>query len=425
MLNSLKMLQPGSKGWINKFFYLVDKNEIDINFIRPKGLKEEHFMHLYLGQSGINFGYPSRLLFSKNIDDSSWTSEEKLKFLLFEAHYFIYLNFEKKSKISKSSFISSLLEFYGNHNSYSISKIFTFFLKEENEEKLEDILAKRVDIKVKLLDNRIWINSLSNVFVYLDVILFHDFLKNKNNQTFSNYNELAKNALIAISLAAGSDGNIQDAEKAMFKIFLASANLRDKEKEFIQTKFKKGSRFEDFTSVVSTNWMFKQFIIDLSILTIYSKNQSNLEEKKFLNELFDFLKPSTLSLDESIVLVDKFVIENSSKVSFLQNSSSYEKMYSSLSKHWLKVLGRNKNKLAVELKQSKELIFLIKKSAIEDLSKEEKEIVKTQFMDIVKSMPSLAIFMLPGGAVLLPLVLKIIPDLVPSAFRDNEIQKDS
>lgn len=418
------MLQPGSKGWINKFFYLVDKNEIDTKFIRPKGLKEEHFMHFFLGQTGINFGYPSQLLFAKQIDDSSWTTEEKLKFLLFEAHYFIYLNSEKKSKISKVNFIQSLLDFYGNHNSYSITKIFTFFLKEGDEEKLENILAKRVDIKVKLLDNRIWINSLSNVFVYLDVILYHDFLKNKNNHTFSNYNELAKNALIAIALSASSDGEIQDVEKAMFKIFLASANLRDKEKEFIQNKFKKGAKFQDFTEVVSSNWMFKQFIIDLSILTIYSKTQTNIEEKKYLNELCNFLDSTSLSLDESIVLVDKFVIENNSNVSFLQNSSSYEKMYSSLSKHWLKVLGRNKNKLAVELKQSKDLIFLIKKSTVEDLSKDEKEIVKTQFMDIVKSMPSLAIFLLPGGAVLLPLVLKIIPDLVPSAFRDNEIDKE-
>jgi hypothetical protein len=97
-------------------------------------------------------------------------------------------------------------------------------------------------------------------------------------------------------------------------------------------------------------------------------------------------------------------------------------MYNSVSKHWLKILGRNKDKLAVELKQSKDLVFLIKKSATEELSKEEKEIVKTQFLDIVKSMPSLAIFLLPGGAILLPLVLKIIPDLVPSAFRDNEIE---
>ena len=39
-------------------------------------------------------------------------------------------------------------------------------------------------------------------------------------------------------------------------------------------------------------------------------------------------------------------------------------------------------------------------------------------------MPTLAIFMLPGGALLLPLVLKIIPDLIPSAFRDNEIESE-
>ena len=99
-------------------------------------------------------------------------------------------------------------------------------------------------------------------------------------------------------------------------------------------------------------------------------------------------------------------------------------MYGSLSKRWIKILGRNKDKLATELKQSKELVALIRKSTSTELTKEEKELVKTQFKDIVRSMPSLAIFMLPGGAVLLPLVLKIIPDLVPSAFRDNAIEKE-
>ena len=76
------------------------------------------------------------------------------------------------------------------------------------------------------------------------------------------------------------------------------------------------------------------------------------------------------------------------------------------------------------MKQSKELVSLIKKSTTKELTKEEKELVKTQFKDIIKSMPTLAIFMLPGGALLLPLVLKIIPDLIPSAFRDNEIESE-
>jgi hypothetical protein len=139
--------------------------------------------------------------------------------------------------------------------------------------------------------------------------------------------------------------------------------------------------------------------------------------------LCDFLGFGEKELNESVALTEQFIINNHEKIPFLANSSSIEKVYGNLSKRWVKILGRNKDKLATELKQSKELVFLIKKSATTDLTKKEKEMVKEQFKDIVKSMPSLAIFLLPGGAFLLPLVLKVIPDLVPSAFRDNEVEK--
>lgn len=416
------MLQPGSRGWVKKYFHLVEKGEIDLSFQKPKHLSEEHFIHPFLGQTGLNFGYASKMLFAKDLDGNHWTNEEKLKLLLFEAHIFVFKLVNRQKKFNQKVFIQTVLDFYGKHNSYSITRIFSFFLKEENDEKLENILSKRVDLKVGLLDHRIWLNSLSNVFVYLDVILFYNYLKNE--RSFSDYNQLAVNALNAIILSAYSDGAIQETEKSMFKIFLASAHLQDDQKEIILKRFKKGAKYEDFTLEVFENRVFKQFILDLSILTIYSKNQTHISEKEFLNNLCIHLKISDQSLNESIVVVEKFVLENHDKVAFLQANSSYEIMYGSLSKHWLKVLGRNKEKLATELKQSKELIFLIKKSTTEDLTKEEKEIVKTQFLDIVKSMPSLAIFMLPGGAFLLPMLLKVVPDLVPSAFRDNEIEKN-
>ncbi|MEY3411353.1 MAG: hypothetical protein RIQ70_39, partial [Bacteroidota bacterium] len=68
-----------------------------------------------------------------------------------------------------------------------------------------------------------------------------------------------------------------------------------------------------------------------------------------------------------------------------------------------------------------ELMMLLGKSTQRDLTKEEKDQVKSQLMDIMKSMPSLAIFLIPGGSLLLPIFLKIIPGLMPSAFRDNEV----
>lgn len=82
------------------------------------------------------------------------------------------------------------------------------------------------------------------------------------------------------------------------------------------------------------------------------------------------------------------------------------------------LLEKNKNSLIQELKESKELIFLIKESATRTLTEEEKGKVKEQLLDICKSIPALTVFMLPGGALLLPLLIKMIPNLLPSAFRN-------
>ncbi|WP_299052481.1 LETM1 domain-containing protein [uncultured Polaribacter sp.] len=83
------------------------------------------------------------------------------------------------------------------------------------------------------------------------------------------------------------------------------------------------------------------------------------------------------------------------------------------------ILQKNKLRLLQELSQSKEAMQLIKKSTRTKLSSEEKEKIKIQLIDICKSIPALAVFLLPGGALLLPLLIKLIPDILPSAFRDD------
>ena len=59
-----------------------------------------------------------------------------------------------------------------------------------------------------------------------------------------------------------------------------------------------------------------------------------------------------------------------------------------------------------------------------DLNNEEKKKVQNQLLDIFKSIPSLAIFILPGGAILLPIFIKLIPKLLPSAFDENRIDEE-
>jgi hypothetical protein len=82
------------------------------------------------------------------------------------------------------------------------------------------------------------------------------------------------------------------------------------------------------------------------------------------------------------------------------------------------LLSKNKKRLLIELQQSKEVVFLIKKATTTSLTEVEKKKVIDQLLDIFKSIPALAVFMLPGGALLLPLLIKLIPDILPSAFRD-------
>jgi hypothetical protein len=116
-------------------------------------------------------------------------------------------------------------------------------------------------------------------------------------------------------------------------------------------------------------------------------------------------------------------VDHEEIITQLKSKSSYELIFNRLSAKWSKLLLRNKDKLVEELRQSGELVALVKKSMNESLNDEEKIKVKRQFFDIARSVPSLAIFMLPGGAFILPFVLKILPDLLPSAFRDNEVEE--
>ncbi len=415
-------LLPGSKGWIKKYFDLVSRGKIDTSVSIPEKLDQESFIYGALGKTGITFGYPSSLLFANEINDLRWTSEEKLKLLLFEAHLFVFKILKKEEEFNLQHFTEEMVTFYGQHNAYSISKLFTFFLKETQEEKLEDILSKRVDIRLNLLESKFWINYVSNAFIYLDVILFHQYLSDKKN-TIYQYDELAMNALTAITLASYSDGLIEEKERSIFKMFLVSANLSDAHRSLAESRFENGGTFSDFNSQIKKNQLGKRFLLDLSAFIIFSNHDAVSEEMQYLKALCDYLGFGEKELNESLASTEQFIINNHEKIPFLASSSSIEKVYGSLSKRWIKILGRNRDKLAIELKQSKELVFLIKKSATKELTKKEKEKVKEQFKDIVKTMPSLAIFLLPGGAFLLPLVLKVIPDLVPSAFRDNELEK--
>ena len=189
------MLSPASKGWINKYFDLLEKNELTLELHRPEGMRKLHFMHLTLSNSGIVYGHPLNFIFAKTIDSSAWTTEEKLKLLLFESHLFIFTQINNKSSFNRNTFINELCSFYKNHSAKSITSIFSVFIKESEEEKIEKILSKRIEIKVNLLENKWWVNSLNNAFSFIDVLLFDDYLHKEKNEALKSFEFFSYNAM--------------------------------------------------------------------------------------------------------------------------------------------------------------------------------------------------------------------------------------
>lgn len=415
------MLSPGAKGWINKYFDLVEKEVINLTIDRPPELRKLHFMHLTLGESGITFGYPIDLIFAKELETREWTTREKLKLLLFEAQLFVYLQIHLDEPFNKDAFLNKLYAFYHYHNASSIKKLLKMFSRPNREERIEEVLRDRTSIESNYFENKWWVNTLSNAFIYLDVILFDDYLHWHREEAIKNYSSYAKNALIALTLSAYSDGLVEKHEKKLFDVYLASANLDDESRDLVKSKFINGASFNDFSLYIPNHWLLKRFLFDLSALNIFSHQELMDKETKFLEELAVNLEVKEEEMEESFGMIENFVLKAQDKAEFLSNNSSYEKVYRSLIVRWTKVLERNKDRIAEELKESKELVSLVNKSRKKELTLKEKEAVKKQFKDIVRSIPALAIFMIPGGTLLLPIVLKVIPDLIPSAFRENEL----
>ena len=166
----------------------------------------------------------------------------------------------------------------------------------------------------------------------------------------------------------------------------------------------------------------KWYLFDIACMSTWSDKIIDEKEQIYLHKIGAELNLLKTTITSSITSVNAFYTKHKDNIDLLSSRNIVENFYDNSSKMVSKLISRNKKRLQKELVQSKELMKLIGQSTIRDLSKEEQKKLQEQLIDVIKSIPSLAIFMLPGGALLLPLLVKFIPKLLPSAFDDNRIE---
>ena len=127
-------------------------------------------------------------------------------------------------------------------------------------------------------------------------------------------------------------------------------------------------------------------------------------------------------IENSLNVMTQFYFDHKDS-SIFKTSNKLNNFYDNSSQLVIKLIKRNSKRILKEISQSRELMVLLTQSTIRELSKEEQEKVQFQLLDILKTIPSLAIFMLPGGAILLPIFVKLLPNMMPSAFDDNKVNQ--
>ncbi|HLV70664.1 MAG TPA: LETM1-related biofilm-associated protein, partial [Xanthomarina sp.] len=190
----------------------------------------------------------------------------------------------------------------------------------------------------------------------------------------------------------------------------------------IRYKSHKTLTFQEALEFINTN-LETYYIMDIACMATWGDLNIDKNEKALLLKLGEQLQLEHVHIYNSIRFIELFYKSNKDKIALLSSKNIVKTFYSNSSKMVNKLISRNSKRLQKELMESKELMVLLSKSTVRDLSDEEQKKVQTQLLDIFKSIPSLAIFMLPGGAILLPLVVKFIPKLLPSSFDDNRIEE--
>ncbi len=417
-------MNPSSKGWIKKYLSVLDESKEDLNRFPGSLFSPEELIYSYVQPTGLLYGYPRAFIFLEKSYLEKLIPEESFKILLLEGLILIdHLDAGKFDIDNLELAIYRFVDFYERSNLEKAKKSWLDFSKLDVYGKLESIIDQRVEIKDKI-SSKLAMGYLFNSLIFHDILLYRDYkvLIGGTDLTVKR-EEIMLDIVKVVACAANADGVISDEERSIFKLFLASANFVSSKRDLAETYLEQTTSLDDISFEYESSWLLKRYILEIAILTIWSDKELKESEKKFLKDLTEKLGLPVGERDKSFVAIQSFVLSNEKTAHFLKGKNDVELILSGAASRWTKILSRNKDKLANELKESKELVFLIGKSTHSDLSKVEKEKVKNQLADLGKTIPALTLFMLPGGAIILPLVLKIIPNLIPSAFRENYINK--
>ncbi len=400
-------MNPSATDWIRKYYSVLTRKKYfqqdfsELNFYKQ------------LQDSGFIYGVSIKPVFLDKISDLNLTREELTKVNLI--HCFFYAFWQNKKTLNFDEMVSSIIKYYTSLGKAKASFLQKLNLTQGNNQILENIISSRInETNVALKNNKVSIFTYA--FLYADILGYEGFLQNENE--LKNYLSNFEKMLIAIcfeALRAKKKKNKYD----ILLISLFAPNLSipniDQDKLLLVDQ-------EMLSVLKKTTIKEKWYIMDLCCLAIWNDGEFDENEQKFISLLCKALNSNNNLFEVSSTSLLQFNTTQNGRVKLFEYTNPVKQVYKQSANTVKLLVLRNSSRLIKELKESGELVSLLGKSTRRDLNNVEKQKVREQLLDICKTIPSLTIFLLPGGTILLPLLIKFIPKLLPSAFDENRIK---
>jgi len=395
------MINPSANGWIDKFFF-------EQKIVQDTPIPSADGFYNSTRKTGFIYGHIISFDTNRAIDPKGWLTEEISKVALLNSLHGVFrLTFPEKSS---QDFVVMAVAFYKEMNPQG----FNLFQKMLPTVSSSGALEKLIDNRVQTNDNIISKNFshiVTNALLFVDVLAFQHYLT--EGSVPEKYLKKIEETIVSIvTLALKTKSKKSQHDDLLIKLFEASVRY---------SKFYKVNilNLEALELDFFKNSLEKKYLIDMAGLALWSDGVVENDEAYFLHALASLMGIDDIFVQQSIASTDDFINKHQKEIPYFNYSNPVKHFYDQTTQLVLTLINRNKKRLIREISQSKELMVLLANSTQRDLDKDEKKKVKKQLLDICKTIPSLTIFLIPGGSLLLPILIKFIPQLLPSSFNEN------